>query len=121
VRQFPLIHLRDDDHLHRAIGAIDWLLRQDLDEGAQAYLDVLTDLVAVHENEHVLIPYVSEAELLRELMQSNGLSQTELAKTIRISQSTISAVLRGNRSLTKGQVIKLARFFGVSPAAFLPG
>ena len=36
--QFPLIHIRDDDHLDKAIGVIDWLLRQDLDEGAQGYL-----------------------------------------------------------------------------------
>jgi plasmid maintenance system antidote protein VapI len=28
--------------------------------------------------------------------------------------------LNGNRSLTKEQVIKLAKFFHVSPAAFLP-
>jgi hypothetical protein len=33
---------------------------------------------------------------------------------------TISAVLHGNRKLTKSQVIKLAAFFHVAPAAFLP-
>jgi HTH-type transcriptional regulator / antitoxin HigA len=112
--------IRDDDHLDKAIGVIDWLLRQDLDEGAQGYLDVLTDLVAAYEDEHVPIRDASEAEVLRELMRSNALSQTELAKKFRVSQSTLSAVLTGTRSLTKGQVIKLAKFFGVSPAAFLP-
>jgi plasmid maintenance system antidote protein VapI len=36
-----------------------------------------------------------------------------------IHQSTISDVLNGNRKLTKDQVIKLASFFNVNPAAFL--
>jgi plasmid maintenance system antidote protein VapI len=53
-------------------------------------------------------------------MRPNGLSQTELAKAVGIAQSTISAVLTGARSLTKGQILKLAGFFSVAPAAFLP-
>ena len=35
---------------------------------------------------------VSEADVLRELMRSNGLSQMELAKAVGIAQSSISAV-----------------------------
>ena len=53
-------------------------------------------------------------------MRANGLSQGRLQKAVGISQSTISAVLNGTRSLTKEQVIALARYFRVSPAAFLP-
>jgi plasmid maintenance system antidote protein VapI len=47
------------------------------------------------------------------------LSQSDLAKKVRIAQSTISNVLKGTRKLTKDQVIKLAEFFHVAPAAFL--
>ena len=96
VRQFPLTHIRNDDHLDAAQTMIDQLLKEELDEGA-------------------------EADVLRELMASNRLSQTKLAKAVGISQSTISAVLNGTRSLTKEQVVKLGEFFHVSPAAFLPG
>jgi HTH-type transcriptional regulator / antitoxin HigA len=120
VKRFPLIHLRDEAHLDEALELLNELLGQDRDEGAQEYLDVLTDLVAAYEDEHVPLPDVSEADVLRELMRSNGLSQMELAKAVGIAQSTISAVLTGARSLTKGQVLKLAQFFGLSPAAFLP-
>jgi antitoxin component HigA of HigAB toxin-antitoxin module len=77
-------------------------------------------LIAGYEDEHVPIANVSEADVLRELMRSNGLSQMELAKAVGIAQSTVSAVLTGARSLTKGQILKLARFFGIAPAAFLP-
>ena len=120
VKRFPLIHIRDETHLDEALEVINGLLRQDRDEGAQEYLDVLTDLVAAYEDEHVPMGDVSEADVLRELMRTNGLSQVELAKAVGIAQSTISAVLSGARSLTKGHVLKLAKFFGIGPAAFLP-
>jgi len=44
----------------------------------------------------------------------------QLAKAVGMAQSTVSAVLTGARSLTKGQILKLAEFFGIAPAAFLP-
>jgi HTH-type transcriptional regulator/antitoxin HigA len=120
VKQFPLTHIRDDELLVVAQEMIDRLLQERLDEGAQEYLDALTDLVETYENRHVIIPDASEADVLRELMGSNRLSQTQLAKQVGISQSTISAVLKGSRSLTKEQVVKLAQFFHIPPGAFLP-
>jgi HTH-type transcriptional regulator / antitoxin HigA len=121
VKQFPLTHIRDDRHLDAAQKMLDRLLQQDLEEGAQQYLDVLTDLVEDYEEEHIAMLDAGEADVLRELMRSNGLSQPKLAKAAGIAQSTLSAVLNGSRSLTKTQVVKLAKFFHVSPAAFLPG
>ena len=120
VRKFPLTHIRDDEHLAEATEVLDRLLEQDLDEGEQAYLDVLTDLIEDYEDEHVAIPDASEADVLRELMRANGINQAELKRRTRIAQSTISAVLNGARSLTKDQVVLLARFFHVSPAVFIP-
>ena len=120
MKRFPLIHIRDERHLDEALELLNELLRQERDEGAQEYLDVLTDLVAAYEDKHVPMPDVSEADVLRELMRSNRLSQMELAKAVGIAQSSISAVLTGARSLTKGQILKLAKFFGIAPAAFLP-
>jgi HTH-type transcriptional regulator/antitoxin HigA len=120
VRQFPLTHLHDDDHLDAAQAVIDRLVQEDLDDGARQYLDVLTDLVEAYEGDHFPIPDASEADVLRELMRQKGLSQAKLAAKVGIAQSTISAVLNGSRALTKGQVVVLAKFFRVSPAAFLP-
>jgi HTH-type transcriptional regulator / antitoxin HigA len=121
VQRFPLTHIRDEKHLDAAQQMLDSLLKEDLDEGAQAYLEVLTDLIEIYEEEHHPIPDASEADVLRELMRSNKLSQPMLARLTGISQSTISAVLNGKRSLTKAQIISLARLFGVSANAFLPG
>jgi HTH-type transcriptional regulator/antitoxin HigA len=120
VQRFPLTHIRDEAHLDAAQEVIDRLLEKELDRGGREYLDALTDLVETYEDEHHPIPDASEADVLRFLMESNGLSQARLAKAVGISQSTLSAVLGGARSLTKEQVVSLAKFFHVSPAAFLP-
>ena len=121
VKQFPLTHIRDDAHLQAALEMIDRLLESKTNGGTQEYLDVLTDLVEAYEHEHEHMPDASEADVLRELMRTNELSQSKLAKKAGISQSTVSAVLNGTRSLTKDQILTLAKFFQVSPAAFLPG
>jgi HTH-type transcriptional regulator/antitoxin HigA len=119
VTRFPLTRIRDDDNLAAAQEVIDQLLQQDRDAGAEAYLDVLTDLVEAYEQEHVMIPDASEAEVLRELLRANGLTQAKVAKAVGVAQSTLSAVLGGSRSLTKGQVVRLARYFNVPPMVFL--
>src|SRR4051812_48212695 len=88
VNEFPLIHVRNRKHLKEAQEMIDRLLGEDLDEGGEEYLDALTDLVEVYEDEHVLIPDASESDVLRELMGANRISQPKLAKEVGISQST---------------------------------
>jgi len=120
VEEFPLVPIRDDAHLVAAQQMIDQLLQRKLDYGAEAYLDVLSDLVEAYEDENEVFPDSSEADVLRELMAANGLTQTALSKKVRIAQSTISAVLNGTRSLTKEHVTTLAKFFHVSTAAFMP-
>lgn len=120
MKQFPLDHIRDDAHLEDAREVIDGLLRKELDHGQEANLDVLTELVEAHEENCIQIRDASKADVLQEMMNSNGLNQSALSKLVRISQSTIYAVLTGNRSLTKSQVELLARRFKVSPAVFFP-
>jgi HTH-type transcriptional regulator / antitoxin HigA len=120
VSQFRLVPIKDDNHLKGAHQMIDRLMQEDLDASGEDYLDVLVDLVEAYEEQHFPIADASDVDVLRELMRSNDLSQNDLAKRVRIAQSTISDVLNGNRKLTKGQVIKLAEFFHVAPAAFLP-
>jgi HTH-type transcriptional regulator / antitoxin HigA len=120
IKEFPLTRIRSDVHLAEAQQVIERLLQVRLDKGGQEYLDVLTDEVEIYEDEHHPIPDVSAADVLRELMASNRLTQLQLAKNVKISQSTISAVLHGKRSLTKEQMITLAEFFHVSRTVFSP-
>ena len=121
VRRFPLARIRDDAHLAAAHEVIELLMVEDLDDGGQEYLDALADHVSSYEDEHVEIPEASEAEVLRELMSANRLSQSRLAKEVEIAQSTISAVLAGTRSFTKAQVVRVAARFGLPASVFLRG
>lgn len=120
VRRFPLTHIRSPRHLGQAIALVDDLLQKRLDRGAQEYLDALSDLIATYEDEHAPIPDASESDVLRELMRSSGYKQMALAKAVGISQSTLSAILTGEREMTKSHMVALARFFNVPPAVFLP-
>jgi HTH-type transcriptional regulator/antitoxin HigA len=119
VGGFPLARIRDAAHFDAACEVIDRLLVADLDEGGQEYLDALTVHVGIYEDEHVVIPEASEADVLRELMSANRLSQSQLAREVKISQSTISAVLAGTRTFTKDQVVRVAARFGVPATVFL--
>jgi HTH-type transcriptional regulator/antitoxin HigA len=120
VKRFPLTHIRNSGHLGQAIQLVDELLQKNLDRGAQEYLDALSDLIASFEDEKAPIPDASESDVLRELMRAGGHNQSQLEKTVGISQSTLSAILNGDREMTKGHMITLARFFNVPPAVFLP-
>ena len=111
--------IRDDAHLNQALAVVEELLKRDLDEGADRICSVLTGLIEAYESKAFPIPDASEADVLRELMRQNGLSQPALEEKVGIAQPTISAVLRGRRGLTKEQIVTLARFFHVSPEAFL--
>jgi len=128
VRAFPLVHIRDDRHLAEASAVIDALLMRGVgaddavgrDEGAEAYLEVLTDLVESYESGRDGFPDAPPGDVLRELMRSGGLTQAELARRTGIAQSTISAILTATRKPTADQVVRLGEYFGVDPAAFLP-
>jgi HTH-type transcriptional regulator/antitoxin HigA len=120
VREFPLTRIRNHAHLAAAQKMIDRLLQMNLDKAEQEYLDVLTDLVEIYEDEHCPIPDASAADVLRELMASNRPTQQQLAKRVKISQSTISAVLTGNRSLTSNQMIRARQVLPRLPGVFLP-
>lgn len=120
IRKFPLRSISNEGELDAAQTVLDGLLRRKLDEGGEQYLGALTDLIEVYEDKAHPIPDASEGDVLGMLMESNGISQSELARKVGISQSTISTVLSGARSLTKDQVVVLARYFHISPAAFLP-
>ena len=119
VRRFPLTVIADDNHLDRAIALIDELLdRPRRDAGEQAYLDALTTLVESYEAEHVPIAPAGGAGVLRHLMDSNNVSQAEVARGAGIAESALSEVFSGKRSLSRGHVGKLARYFHVDPGVF---
>ena len=120
VKEFPLVHIQDDNQLVRTQEFLDELLKRDLDEGGEAYLNALSDLIEIYEETHEPSHDASPQDVLRELVDSSQLSQQALSKAVGIAQSTISAILTGDRKMTTDHIMKLSRHFHVSPAAFLP-
>ena len=74
-----------------------------------------------YEAEAVPMRPVSDADMLRFLIENRGVTQVEVAKQAGIAESTISEVLAGKRKLNRSQIGKLACFFHVEPGVFVFG
>ncbi len=121
VRAFPLRPIRSESELDHAIEMIDSLIAKEiLDSGQEDYLDVLGDLVHKYEAEHDPMLAVSDADMVRFLLESNEMAQTELAQRSGIAESTISEIVAGKRKLSRRHIASLSRVFRVSPAVFFP-
>ena len=123
VRAFPLRPIRTEKELDRAIAVIDALLdRGRLTAAEDDYLDVLGDLVERYEDKHHPIPTddLTDAEMLKHLIEAKDVTQAEMARATGIRESRISELLSGKRKLTRTHITKLAAYFRVSPAVFLP-
>lgn len=119
VRAFPLVSIRNDEHLDEAITVINKLLDiPDRSEAEEEYLMALTDLVEIYENAHVEIPPVSGVDLLRYLMEENGLTQADLVPDFG-TRSIVSEVLSGKRRLALTHIARLAERFGVPADVFI--
>lgn len=119
IHQFPLRPIRTDAELDAATRVIHSLIDKDrLSRAELDYLDVLDHLVETYEDKTVPINPVSDADMLRSLLDSHRVTQAEVAKGAGIAESTVSEVLSGKRKLNRTQIGKLARYFNVSPAVF---
>jgi HTH-type transcriptional regulator/antitoxin HigA len=81
-------------------------------------LDIVGDLVANYETREVPVPDAAPQEVLRLLMDANGLTQSDLRAELG-GQSAVSAVLAGKRAINARQAKALAARFNISPAAFI--
>jgi HTH-type transcriptional regulator / antitoxin HigA len=121
IRRLPLRPIRSERELDRAIAVINELLDRDRLTPAEAdYLDVLGDLVERYEETTEPIGDVSEADMLRFLIDQKGVTQAEVARATGVRERPISEVLSGKRQLSRAQLGKLAAYFHVSPAVFMP-
>jgi len=80
-------------------------------------IELMTLLVERYEQEHYPIPETEPAEVLRFLLEQNGLSQRDIAPELG-SESTVSLVLSGKRQLNRDHIARLSKRFNVSPAVF---
>lgn len=98
-------------------GALD-ATREVKDHPLGGLIDLLSDLIEVYETRAFGDASAPPAEVLRLLMESNGMRQSDLAAELG-GQSVVSAILSGAREINARQAGALAARFGVSAAAFI--
>ena len=79
--------------------------------------ELLTLLIEEFEQKEYGPPHAGPVDILRHLMDANGLRQVDLVDVFGTA-SVISEVLKGRRGLSKGHIARLGERFHVSPAVF---
>jgi HTH-type transcriptional regulator/antitoxin HigA len=79
--------------------------------------ELLTLLIEDFENKNYALPPATPIEILRHLMDSNGLRQVDMVDVFG-NASVVSEVLNGKRDLAKAHIERLSQRFNVSPVVF---
>jgi len=120
IRRFPLRPIRSKAEAQKATGILDNLFgHQHADPGEADYVYILAGLLEEYEDKHSPAPDASPLEVLRLLMEENGVKQLDLAKLLGIGPSAVSMILSGNRPITADHARKLAERFGVDVGVFV--
>ncbi len=90
----------------------------DEDHALAGLLELVGDLVWKYEQEMHAIEPAEPKDALRFLMDARRLKQEDLSAIL--PQSNLSAILAGKRKISVTLAGKLGKFFGVSPAVFVP-
>ena len=123
VKRFPLVPIKNEGHYDEAVAFLKKLAIRDetsLDEGESSYLDALALFVEDYQNGHHRITAQKMLPLaaLKYLMEESRMSIADLGRVLG-NRSLASQVLKGNRELSKNNIVALARHFAVDAGLFL--
>lgn len=112
--------IHDEVGYNNTVEMIDTIAGHTLNEDQQDYLVLLSGLVERYEAD-TLPPRrrVRGLDLLRYILDENGLSGDELAKIIGVDRSVAYRILKGERGLTTDHIKALCRRFALSADAFI--
>jgi HTH-type transcriptional regulator/antitoxin HigA len=113
--------IRNEEEAQTATELIDTLTDLPrLAAGQREFVGLLGQLLHDWEMEHEESIEVTPQEIVRTLLEDNGLRQADLVGPVFPSRSAVSDFLAGRRPLSYERAGKLAAFFHVSPAVFYP-
>jgi HTH-type transcriptional regulator / antitoxin HigA len=113
-----VIHSEEENE--RCIAVLESLdSRRDLSIEEERIAELLTLLIEHFEDRNYALPPAPPVEIVRHLMDSNGLRQVDMIDVFG-SASIVSEVLRGKRDLSRSHIEKLSRRFHVSAEVFFP-
>ena len=120
VQRFPLVSIRSDEHLELAKSFLQKLFIENCqDEGTTTYIDTLSDLMGVYEDEHYPIAPPSEAEMLKHFMDAQNVTTEQLCHQTGIDPATIHEVLVGHAKLPDDDTVAIAKFFQIEPGVLV--
>jgi HTH-type transcriptional regulator / antitoxin HigA len=120
IRQGAPHVIHSDEELAEYTAALfDLTAKPDPTSEEEEAIELLTLLVDRYESQRYPLPDVEPVEMLRFLLDQNGLSQRDIAAELG-SESTVSLVLSRGRSLNRDHIARLSARFHVSPAVFFP-
>jgi HTH-type transcriptional regulator/antitoxin HigA len=118
-RMLPPRKIADKSEYANVMEVIDAMAGLTLNHDQEDYLDLLSDLAANYEGKSVDMPKVPVIEVLKELMEESGLTQTRLAEVLGIDNTLITKILKGEREISVDLARTLARQFNVDASLFL--
>lgn len=119
-----MVHLRpihneaEYDQMVALMNSLLDVVGENEDHTLAGLLELVGDVVSKYEKGHYAIEPATPHDSLRLLIEARGLNQKDL-DTI-VPQSNLSAILSGKRKISATLAGKLGKFFGVSPALFIP-
>lgn len=113
--------IRNEEAYDRTVALMNYLLDvvgNNETHALSGLLDLVSELVEDYDTHHYAIEASQPRDVLRYLIEMRGLKQGDLAHIV--PQSNLSAILAGKRNISATLAGKLARYFNVSPAVFVP-
>lgn len=80
-------------------------------------IELLTLLIKKWDEENLPKMNTDPIELIKALMQENGLKATDLAKILEVNKSTVSRILNYQKGLSKKSIRILAEYFAIAQEA----
>ncbi|MBI4025248.1 MAG: transcriptional regulator [Verrucomicrobia bacterium] len=121
VKLFMPRPIHDKVELSNATEIADMLAGHDLNPEQEDYYDLVTDLIDGYESEHhpIRTRKFSGIEILRYLLDENGMNATDLARLLHCDRTLGPKILSGERQLTANHIKILCVRFKASADLFL--
>lgn len=85
----------------------------------EGVFETLMRHIVAYEDAHYPLPDTPAHQMLGFLLAQQGISQTELAARLGVSQGTVSRLVSGKTQFTAQWIERLAHTLGVSPSVFV--
>lgn len=112
--------IHNEREYRRAVRMIDRIAGHELNRDQEDYLEALAVFVAAYEDERhpMKLKPLSPLEALKLIMEESGINASDLGRLLG-SRALGSAILRGERGISKTHIKILSEHFKVDPALFL--